>query len=791
MNIKLLILGFLLPINIFSQTEKFTLSGYVRDDNSGEELFGVSIYEKESFKGSTTNFYGFYSITLPAGTYDFVFSYIGYKTFKKQIVFDKNIELNINLKEQDAIGTVVVKGSKTSKEQVHETSKTSTISIPIAQMEQLPNIGGEVDVLKTLQLLPGVQSGSEGSSGLYVRGGGPDQNLILLDGVPVYNASHLFGFISVFNSNAISNVELIKGGFPARYGGRLSSVIDIRMKEGNNKEFHGDVSIGILSAKATIEGPIIKGKSSFIVSGRRTYMDLFMRPILKAQSKAADPNSEMDGGYAFTDFNAKINHRFSDKDRIFWSFYYGDDIFDFGNKSNQNYEDSNYKNATKSGINYGNITSAFRYNHQFTQKLFLNTSLTYSRYKFKLGSSTEETITHNTDTTQNSSSSNKFEYTSSIEDWALKFDFDFLPHPNHYIKYGVNGIYHTFKPGVTALNLTANNVKIDTTISNTTTKSGEISIYVEDDMKIGSRLKMNLGVHGSIYYVGTKKYWSVQPRISANYKFLPKWSLKASFATMTQYLHLLTNSGIGLPTDLWVSPTEKIKPQQSWQVAGGVAHTLMDDYEFSIEGYYKQMTGLISYKDGASFLSTSGSWEDKVHQGGKGESYGAEFFVQKKKGKLTGWVGYTLSWTNRQFDELNGGKRFSYKYDRRHDFSIALMYKLGPKIDFSGTWVFGTGNAITVPESTFTDSFGRILNDYGERNGTRMPEYHRLDLGINFHKKMKVGEIIWNVSVYNVYSRQNPFFVYLGSKKDNPTEKTYKQVSLFPILPSVSFRRKF
>lgn len=770
-------------------TQNFTLSGYARDASSGEELLGVSIYESNTFKGTTSNTYGFYSITLPKGTYNFVFSYIGLKSIKKQFVLDQNISFNAEFQKDILIDDIVITATKNEK--VHESSKTSTISIPVEQIKALPNIGGEVDVLKAIQLLPGVQSGSEGSSGLYVRGGGPDQNLILLDGVPVYNASHLFGFISVFNANAISSVDLIKGGFPARYGGRLSSVVDIKMKEGNNKKFHGDFNIGLLSAKFSLEGPIVKDKTSFMISARRTYMDLFMRPLSAAFLKAQ--GSDGSTGFQFTDFNAKINHRISDKSRVFLSFYFGDDSFDatFKNNSIDEEDGIQYKERQQSKMNYGNITSALRFNHQFSPKLFLNTSVTYSQYKFNIGQSFYDEEINKIDPSENYKNDYEYKYTSSIKDWALKFDFDFLPHPNHYVKFGVNGIYHGFKPGVTALKQTNESFSTDTTVSSNNIKSGEFSAYIEDDLKLGSQVKINLGAHASIYYVGIKKYWSLQPRVSANYKFLENWSLKASFATMTQYLHLLTNSGVGLPTDLWVSPTERIKPQQSWQVAGGITHTLFKNYEISVEGYYKQMSDLITYKEGASFLSTGESWEEKVLTGGKGESYGTELFVQKKKGKFTGWIGYTLSWTYRQFDELNGGKKFPYKYDRRHDFSIALMYKLGPKVDFSGTWVYGTGNAITIPESTFTDSYGNILYDYGERNGSRMPAYHRLDLGINFRKKKKVGEVIWNISVYNVYSRQNPFYVFLGTEKNNYEVQSYKQVSLFPILPSFSYRRTF
>lgn len=772
--------------------QKFTLSGYVSDSETGEKLIGASIYSPQKLVGTTSNEYGFYSLTLPADTYQIVISYVGFQSQKIKVDLKENITQNHNLSSSIQLSTFEVKASR--MEQIQERSQMSAIEIPMKQVEVIPMLLGERDVLKVIQLLPGVQSGGEGTSGLYVRGGGPDQNLILLDGVPVYNASHLFGFFSVFNNDAINNVELIKGGFPARYGGRLSSVIDIRMKEGSQKKWQGTGSIGIISSKLTVEGPLIKDKTSLIVSGRRTYIDVLARPIIRRQAQQS--GSDAVAGYYFYDLNAKINHKFSDKSRLYLSGYFGDDQAYFRDEYSNTFNNTTFNSSSEAGLGWGNATTAIRWNQIISKKVFSNTTFTYSRYRFRIGEETaDETI--EPDTTYGETF--KYEYTSGIEDFAGKIDFDILPNPNHYIKAGLGNIYHTFSPGINAFQSDIGNPanNIDTSFGSNKIFAHEPFVYAEDDIKIGARLKLNVGMHFSGFISSNSEYFSFQPRVSGRFLINENLSVKASYAEMAQFIHLLTNGTVGLPTDLWVPSTDKVKPQNSKQVAVGIAQSLNGGFELSVEGYYKTMQNLIEYKEGASFFSVNRNWDEQI-EFGQGNSYGGEVFLQKKEGKTTGWVGYTLSWTNRQFENLNFGNPFPYRYDRRHDISFVLVHQLNDHIDIGVTWVYGTGNAITLATTRYapyqpqnTLEFGSFFNDiqhFENRNDFRMPSYHRLDVGANFKKQKKWGERTWSVGAYNLYSRRNPFYLYFDNLGN---ETVVKQVSLFPIIPSISYSFKF
>jgi hypothetical protein len=690
MNFKPFLI-FLLFCPSLALAQRYFVSGYVTDAESGEALIGANVVNPKTSEGTAVNTFGFYSITLGADSLRLRYSFVGYEPVAVNFLLTKDTTLNIQLRPLNQLEEVVV----TADIPIEENTQMSRVDLPVAQIKSLPALLGEVDVLKVIQLLPGVQSGTEGSSGIYVRGGGPDQNLILLDGVPVYNASHLFGFFSVFNADAINKVELIKGGFPARYGGRLSSVIDISMKEGNMKEFHGEGGIGLIASRLTLEGPIVKDKASFIISGRRTYIDILARPLIKAQS---DGNSIV--GYYFYDLNGKINYKFSERDRLFVSAYLGDDRFYMRDKFDYWNSDVHFEKKDEAGLNWGNITTAVRWNHLINSKLFSNATVTYSRYRFNTFLSKEEKITENGKTNQENFGLN---YLSGIRDFSFKTDFDYLPGPNHFVRVGANVIHHTFEPGASVFNL----VELDTLLGADPTYAIEHAIYAEDDYKISDKLKVNAGLHFSGFAVEGRYYKSLQPRISARYLFGHSISLKASYAQMAQFIHLLTNSGIGMPTDLWVPATDRIKPQSSKQWALGAAKTLFRDYEISLEGYYKRMNNVIEYKEGASFLNVDKNWENKVTKG-EGWSYGMEFFFQKKAGRTTGWIGYTLAWANRQFnrggfeDRLNSGKVFPYKYDRRHDLSLTILHKINPKIEFSGTWVYGTGNAVTLPIGTYS-----------------------------------------------------------------------------------------
>ena len=782
----LLFLGYL----SFSQTsKKYTISGYVYDKQSGEALISASVYDKQSMKGTITNNYGFYSLTLPEGDVELTFSFVGYVSVTKKIKLEKNISINFNGEISNVLAEVKIVDKK--EENVVNSTQMSVNKLPVSEIKKLPVLLGEVDIIKTIQLLPGVQSGSEGSSGLYVRGGGPDQNLILLDGVPVYNVNHLFGFFSVFNADAISSVTLVKGGYPARYGGRLSSVLDIRMKEGNMKKIKGEGSIGLIASKLTIEGPIIKDKTSFIVSGRRTYIDLLSIPFQKAI-----PDNTTTGGYYFYDLTAKINHKFSDKSRLFLSTYMGSDKAYAKDKEEYIDNDITYESKTNFALQWGNITSALRWNYKLNNKLFSNTTLTYSKYKFDIGEEYLEKQTKNGKTTESLS---KFNYKSGIDDVTGKIDFDYYPNPSNSIKFGFGDIYHTFNPGINVYKVSTNDTSnIDTTFGNKPLYAHELFAYIEDDIRLGARLKANIGLRYSGFSVKNKYYDAFEPRVALRFLINEDLSLKASYTMMTQYILLLTNSTIGLPTDLWLPVTDKIKPMDATQYAIGSAYKLNSQINITLEGFYKEMNNLIEYKEGASFFDNTTDWQDKIEEG-KGWAYGGELLIEKKKGKTTGWIGYTLSWSLRQFDNISFGEVFPYRYDRRHDISIVVMHKFNDKIDIGVTWVYGTGNAVTLAVEKYPSFFDVNSNylsqgytdieHYDNRNGYRMPAYHRLDIGVNFNKDTKWGHRTWSVGVYNAYNRKNPFYLAFGYDKYG--HRVLKQYSLFPIIPSIRYSFKF
>lgn len=765
-----------------------TISGYVTDKTSGEPLIGATILDEVTSKGTTTNVYGFFSITLSGDSAALRFSYVGYMNQRFSVALGESVKLDAEMDPYNELSEVTVNASESSS--IQDDSQMSSIDLSMDKVKSLPVFLGEKDVMKTIQLLPGVQSGSEGASGIYVRGGGPDQNLVLLDGVPVYNASHLFGFFSVFNADAINSVQLIKGGFPAHYGGRLSSVIDIRMKEGNTKELHGEGSIGLISAKLMLEGPIVKDKTSFAISGRRTYIDLLARPLILA---AAD--NEGYGGYFFYDVNAKVNHKFSDRSRLYASGYFGNDKFYAVLKDEFVNNGTTYKTRFDNELKWGNAIAALRWNYLITPKLFSNTTLTFSKYNFMVGFEEKDQQSSSSGTNTQEFS---FKYLSGIRDYSAKIDFDYTPHPDHYIKFGGGYTYHTFTPGVNTFKQeTGGAAQIDTSFGAAKINANEFWAYLEDDFKITKRLKANLGLHFSGFDVNGTTYLSLQPRASARYLINEKSSIKASYAQMAQFLHLLTNTGIGLPTDLWVPPTDSIKPQYSSQIALGYARTVAKKYEVSVEGYYKTMSNLIEYKDGASFFGSQESWEQKVEVG-KGLAYGAEFLIEKKVGKTSGWIGYTLSWSNRTFQNLNFGETFPYRYDRRHDIGVAITHKFNEKIDVGVVWVYGTGNAVSLGTERYlafngmNEGFfagGQEIEYIASRNAYRMPAYHRLDVGVNLHKKKAKWERTWSFGVYNLYSRQNPFYLYFSY--DEAGDRRLTQISLFPLIPSFSYSFKF
>ncbi len=780
----LLILSLLISSNTNAQTQKYTISGYIKEQGSGELLIGTSIAIPSIKTGTISNNYGFYSLTLPKGKYEFVVSYIGFEPKAFSIDLNQNIDWDIVLKPSAELKEIVVTADK-QYQKLTDVTRMSVIEIPIQQIKDIPALLGEKDVLKVIQLLPGVQKGGEGNSGIYVRGGGPDQNLIILDDAIVYNAFHLFGFFSLFNGDALKSVELTKGGFPARFGGRLSSVVEMNMKEGNKEKLKGEAGIGIIASRLLLEGPIVKGKSSFLVSARRTYFDVLTRPFMPETDK---------GGYYFYDFNAKANYEINSKNKLFLSGYFGRDNFYFSSK----YQDA----VDKGGLKWGNVTGTLRWNHQYSPKVFSNSSLIFSDYKFQIFQQAEY-----------NNSLYEMNYSSGIRDYTLKHDIDFRPNANHTIKAGIQFISHKFVPSalVEKDDLGGTGQNFENVIY-----ALENAIYVEDDIKIGPRIRVNPGLRVSHFNVKGVNYFRPEPRLSMAYKLKDDLSLKGSYAMMNQYVHLLSNTSVGLPTDLWVPSTNKTLPQRSWQIASGVAKDFVDkNFSVSIEGYYKEGHNIIAYKEGTSFLDSdpadanikgANTWEENITRG-RMWSYGGEFLVQKKTGKFTGWVGYTLSWTQMQFNELNFGNKFWARYDRRHDISVVAIYKIREEtanqngVKISGTWVYGTGNAITLPVAEYNapiheagrNSYGNnyySVSQYTDKNQFRMAPYHRMDFGIQVQKKMKHWVRTWEFSIYNLYNRYNPYFYFIGYET-NTNKRVLKQVTLFPIVPSLSWNIKF
>jgi len=779
--------------------QKRTISGYVMDAASKETLIGATVYDKNSGKGCATNTYGFYTLTLNQGQVDLQISYVGYAQQNKTLELKENLSLNFMLETNTTLDEVVVEGTRATVSA--RSPQMSVVELPVQQIKSIPTLFGETDVLKALQLLPGVQNGSEGSAGMYVRGGGPDENLLLLDGVPVYNVNHMLGLFSVFNPDALKNVTLYKSSFPAHFGGRLSSVVDVRMKEGDMQQYHGNVSLGLISSKISLEGPIVKDKLSFILSYRRTYGDLLIKPALWI-AQWTNPNiGRFNVGYHFYDFNGKLNWKISDKDRLYLSFYSGDDVIKFGVKY-KDYEVDDIQYTSYMGLNWkwGNKVAVLRWNHVLSQKLFMDASVNYTQYRHKLGMDIEQEYIYPGDM----AAKNAFNmsYNSGINDWTAKVDFDYTPLPNHEIRFGGNYTYHQFRPEVQSMKIVAGNMMdIDTVMGSSNVYAHETALYAEDNMTFGDIFRINAGLHYSTFTVEGKTYQSLQPRLSTSIMLASNFSLKAGYAYMTQYVHLLSNSSLSLPTDLWVPVTKNILPMNAHQWSMGVFWELPRLFDVSVEGYYKTMDNLLEYKDGASFFGSSENWESKVCMG-RGWAYGVEVLVQRSFGKTTGWIGYTWAHSNRLFDRegqmINNGNVFPAKYDRRHDLSITVQHKFNEKFDLSGTWVFSSGNCGTLGTQVYEglpDDWGSTSIQAFERNNYRMGNYHRLDLGFNYHHKLfKRGEGTLNFSVYNVYNHNNPFIVYTDYTWDEATQQEKQklmQVSIFPIIPSLSYSYKF
>lgn len=762
--------------------QRLTVSGHISDSETGEMLIGAHVYDIKSGSGTTSNEYGYYSISLSNNrSYSLGCSYLGYHDTVIALSLSDDIILNFNLKPGIEVGEVIVKSSAYKQKDIH-----GTINLPVKQVKQLPSFGGEFDLMKTLQLMPGIQSGSEGNSGLYVRGGGPDQNLVLLDDVPLYYVNHLAGFISTFNADAINNINLIKGGFPARYGGRLSSILDVRMKDGNMKEVHSYGSIGLVSSKIAVEGPIKKDASSYIISARRFMYDLITMPL----TKLAEDNVI---GYTFYDLNAKLNHKFSDRDRMFLSWYSGDD------SSLALYNDPGDDNdRSKVRIRWGNIAGAYRWNHVYNQKLFSNLSLSYSRFRF---------VTRASDIQDTGDSEYRYQgqFRSSISDLGAKIDFNFYPGLSQSISFGGGTVHHTFHPWTNSYYITEEeDVILDTITGSNDFYAWEHFLYLDDKIDISRFLNINAGIRGTWYESDKFSYKRFDPRITLNITPDEKTKISASYSEMQQYVHLLSYSNVGLPIDLWMPATENVPPSLSRQLSFGLTRQLDNGrFDFSLEHYHKRMNNLIEYKPGVSIIESTEEWQNLIEKNGYGKSYGIELLFRKNTGSTTGWIGYTWSKTTHQFANLNDGNPYPYKFDRRHDISLVLMHKISDNTDISATWVYGTGNAFSLP----VGKYNAFIDDgeyyegeperifypayiYEEKNNYRMRSYHRLDIGANFRKETRMGERTWNISIFNLYNRRNPYFYFMDYNW-NSGKTTLKQKSLFPFMPSVSYSFKF
>ena len=751
-----------------------TISGFVRDAKSGETLTGAVIFPKENPSvGIATNSYGYFSLTLVTGKYTLIVQFLGYKTKSVPLELTGNVQLSFDMEEESiALKEVQITGEKNN---VNVVQSELISKINVREIQNIPVILGEKDILKTIQLLPGVTPAGEGNAGFFVRGGGVDQNLILLDEAPVYNPSHLLGFFSTFNSDAIKDITLYKGGFPAEYGGRLSSVVDIKMNEGNNKKFHLSGGVGIIASRLAIEGPLFKSRGSFMIAARRTYADLFLKLLPRHGVDSTASKSTL----YFYDLNMKANYQLSDKDKIYFSCYLGRDNFNLGGAL---------------GLNWGNITATSRWNHIINDKLFSNTSLIFNQYSYKfnieVGSVTMRVL-------------------SEIKDWNLKEDLHFYLNSKNTIKFGFNSIYHTFVPS-----------KVDSTAffrirSMDNRYALENAFYISDEQTISNHLKVSYGVRYSLFSSigpGTvytydqvsdvidsatyskgkifNTFGGFEPRLLINYIINDSVSIKASYARSRQYIHLLSNTTSTTPFDLWVPSNINIRPEIADQFTLGYFRNFSDNMlETSVEVYYKSMRNQIDYRNGANLILNNKVEAQLVF--GKGWGYGAEFLIRKKYGKLTGWISYTLSKTKRQFPDINSGNVFLAKQDRPSNLAIVGMFEFNPKLTFSATWIYISGNVVTFPSGRYLID-GNIVPYYTERNGYRMPDYHRLDIGLTWQrKKTERFESNWNFSVYNVYGRSNAYAINFQQDPNDPTKMQAVQLSLFRFVPAITYNFRF
>ena len=779
----LVLLCFLSFVEVSGQDKK-TVSGYIKDASNGESLIGVSVYVREIGNGTVTNDYGYYALNLPIGTYTLVFNYIGYQKIEKKVELNADLKLNIELKDESVkLQEVVVKTTK--EDENIKNIEMSVNKVEMKTIRQMPALLGEVDLVRSIQLLPGVTSVGEGASGFNVRGGNIDQNLVLLDEAPVYNSSHLFGFFSVFNPDAIKDVKLVKGGIPAQYGGRISSILDVRLKEGNAKTREINGGVGTIFSRLSYEQPFAKGKGSFIIAGRRSYIDVLAKPFLNGDLK----NSR----FYFYDLTAKANYRIDDKNTVYASGYFGRDVF-----------------GADFGFDWGNQTATVRWNHVFNNKLFLNVSSFYSNYDYGLDSDRNNT----------NESGDRFKWNSNIQTWSVKPDFTYYLTPNNTITFGGQYLHYNSKPGsATAISSgESRNISLDSRYAD------ESALYIGNDQKVTDWLSFQYGIRYSYfrnlgpgtsyefqeivkgerkYPISEQKYeagvinhhdnW--EPRFSAKIELSPSTSLKASYNRTAQYLHLLSNTAASSPLDVWTLSSKIIKPQIADQVALGWFQNFQDNtYETSIEVYYKDLQNQIDYVRNSDLLLNQYLEGDLLF--GNGRAYGAEFYVKKNRGKLTGWLSYTLARTERKVEGINNNDWFPARFDKTHNLSLVSLYQLNDRWSFSANFAFNTGTPATFPTNRFEwGGWALPQNVNDSRNAARIPSYHRLDIGATLKSKKKLfgkGQGEWVFSVYNAYNRRNPFSVYVQQNEDNNLQTEAIRYSIIgTVVPAVTYNFKF
>lgn len=777
----------------------YTISGFVRDSASYESLISATVVESESGKGAVSNNYGFYSITLPPGKVTLSSSYVGYEAHAVTLVLTCDTLIDLPLKAVESLGEVVVQGLNPRSGVL--SSQTGVEDVPSGRIKSLPALLGEADVVKTLQRLPGAAVGMEGMSGLFVRGGTGSDNLYLLDGNPIYHTDHLLGFFSAFNPDAVKNATFYKGSFPAEYGGRLSSVVDVRTHDGDRKEYHGNLSIGLLAMRANLEGPIVKDRSSFNLSVRRTWVDLITMPALALANRGTD--RKVRGGYHFYDMNAKVNHSFSDRSRVYLSFYMGSDGYRDGQDSNDP-RDSEHDYRWR----WGNLIGSAGWNQVINPKLFASFTAGYTRYRSHIIRK-KDAFVSSMDEQQQQTYYQEAHYRSSIEDFSLRAAFDYRPHIRHRVRMGGDYQFHSFRPEQSNMRSWYQDSVVSqrdyTVFSHSLIHGHEMSLYAEDEIHLAKRLRVNAGVRYTLFHVQGETYQSFQPRLSARYLLLRNLSAKVSYSKMNQYVHLLANGYVSQPTDIWVPVTRRIRPMYAHQVTGGLCLNLRNSYDFSVEAYYKRMNNLVEYRDNIPVASSFAGWEDRVGLG-KGRAYGLELMARKKKGRLSGWIGYTLSRSDRWFPDgsVNKGRRFPSKYDNRHKVDVVATYKLSRKVELTAAWMFASGNRITILDQLYQLPTEQPANGYfvpqgssygnsaSSRNNYQLPAYHRLDLGVNFYRYKKKGRMgIWNLSLCNAYLKANPVMIQPQYYYTDKWNVRLKETFLFRCIPSLSYTYKF